>query len=391
MKNVLVRTRLLPLLAAVTVVIAAFAGCASTPVSERAAQGKAYFEQREFDKAIKQFTLVIKAEPDNAEAWLMRGRAYANFGGIDQALLNINKAIGIDAGYTEAYYRRAGIYIAKKNYEAAFADFDTAIGLDPNDAEIYYRRGNEYYNRHGEGDLDRAMADSDKVIELNPQHILAHIIRGVVYLDKGDYDNAKAVFSEVIRIDPTYALGYYNRSVVYLNTGEYDKAIADNTKAIEFDSNDAYAYVNRAVLYGITKEYDKAIADCTKAIGLDPAFALAYNNRAYAYSFKDENLDKALADVNKAFELEPDSKDLSLFYDTRGYIYYRMKSYVEALDNLNAAVALADDNGEIYYHRALAYQARGETAAARADCEKALELQPDHAEAAALLADIERR
>jgi tetratricopeptide (TPR) repeat protein len=83
-------------------------------------------------------------------------------------------------------------------------------------------------------------------------------------------------------------------------------------------------------------------------------------------------------------------------YDTRGYIYYLMGSYDQAVEDLNQAIAQFNRDtvyyynaeASIYYHRALALNGQGDTAAALADCEKALELEPDNAEAAALLAEL---
>jgi tetratricopeptide (TPR) repeat protein len=74
-----------------------------------------------------------------------------------------------------------------------------------------------------------------------------------------------------------------------------------------------------------------------------------------------------------------------------------MGSYDKAIEDLNQAISQFDRdtlhyyNAEalFYYHRALALNGLGDTAAALADCEKALELEPDNAEAAALLAELQ--
>ena len=48
-------------------------------------------------------------------------------------------------------------------------------------------------------------------------------------------------------------------------------------------------------------DYDRAIADYNKALELDPKDATAYNNRGYAYRQKGD-YDKAIADYDKALE-----------------------------------------------------------------------------------------
>jgi tetratricopeptide (TPR) repeat protein len=52
-----------------------------------------------------------------------------------------------------------------KNNERAIADYDIAIKLDPNYATAYYNRGN---SRLGAGDKDGAVADYRQAAKLNP-------------------------------------------------------------------------------------------------------------------------------------------------------------------------------------------------------------------------------
>ena len=60
-----------------------------------------------------------------------------------------------------------------------------------------------------------------------PKEAEAYSGRAVVYGRKGEHDKAIADYNQAIRLDPKYTLAYYNRGVVYAIKGEYDKAIAD--------------------------------------------------------------------------------------------------------------------------------------------------------------------
>ena len=62
------------------------------------------------------------------------------------------------------------------------------------------------------------------------------------------------------------------------------------------------AYNNRAGAYLNTGQYDRAIADCNKAIELDPNLAEAYANRACAYTFLGMD-DLSQTDVEQAVKL----------------------------------------------------------------------------------------
>ena len=101
----------------------------------------------------------------------------------------------------------------------------------------------------------------------------AHTNRGVAYRAKGDHDRAIADYDEAIRLDPKDAVAYSNRGIAYKDKGDYDRAIADYNEAIGLDPKNAVAYNNRGVAYNAKGDPDRAIADYNEAIRLDPKYA----------------------------------------------------------------------------------------------------------------------
>ena len=69
----------------------------------------------------------------------------------------------------------------KGDLDGALADENKAVEIDPNIAEAYYNRG---FIKRAKGDLDGALADETKAIELNPSFAQAHYNRGLVRHDK---------------------------------------------------------------------------------------------------------------------------------------------------------------------------------------------------------------
>ena len=56
--------------------------------------------------------------------------------------------------------------------------------------------------------------------------------RGEAYHGEGDMDRAIADYTEALRLDPKYTFAYYNRGDAYRYNGDLDRAIADYTEAL---------------------------------------------------------------------------------------------------------------------------------------------------------------
>ena len=159
--------------------------------------------------------------------------------------------------------------------------------MNHNLPEAYNNRGNAYCKRSGEGDHDRAIADYDKAIKLDPDYALAYNNRGNAYVLQGDYKRAIANFDKTTKLNPDDAVAYCNLGVAYYrrnNSGDYEQAFANLDKATKLDSGYAQAYNNRGlIVHQARGDYDLAIADYDIAIALDRGHALAYYNRGEAY------------------------------------------------------------------------------------------------------------
>jgi tetratricopeptide (TPR) repeat protein len=168
------------------------------------------------------------------------------------------------------------------------------------------RRANPYFENaigHGKnGDLDRAIADYTRAIEIAPDFESALINRGVSCERRGDYDQAIADFTKAIKIGPksVTVIGLVNRGIAYHKKGDFDRAIADHTRAIKA-SQAAGAYYNRGNSLVGNGDYASAIADYTKAIALEPNSATAYQARGGVY---DKQGDAILAQADYKIALE---------------------------------------------------------------------------------------
>ena len=236
---------------------------------------------------------------------------------IDSAITNFSRAIELDPDDVDAYYLRGLTYSLEDEYDKAIADFEKVGQLDPNHtdvkevhAAVYIARGGYYgLNR----DFDRALADFETAIELDPDNTdvriapaRVHVTRGISNYDEGDYgeaiadfDSAIANFERIIGLDPDnadtrilFASAYFMRGIANYEEGFSDEMFAD---------------------------LDRALENFERALELDPnkaeakvAVANAYLIRGIAY-FQEGDDDKALADFERILELDPDNTDIEEF------------------------------------------------------------------------------
>jgi len=86
-------------------------------------------------------------------------------------------------------------------------------------------------------------------------------------LDKAllDYDFA-------INLNPAYQNAWAAKGDAHMDNGQYEEAIIAYSKAITLSPNDAAALFNRGVCYAHQNIKDKALEDLRKAVQLNPEY-----------------------------------------------------------------------------------------------------------------------
>jgi tetratricopeptide (TPR) repeat protein len=200
-------------------------------------------------------------------------------------------------------FERGEAYRLAKEYDRAIAEYNEAIRLNPVNAEVWGSRGQAYLLKE---QYDRAIIDLSEAISLDPKYAWIWAERGEAYRLKEEYDRAVADFNEAIRLDSKSAFAWGHRGQVYLSKRDYDRAIADLSEAIRLDPRSGWKLAERGEGYRLKGEYDRAIADLSEAIRLNPVDDWAWAHRGRVYLDKRE-YDRAIADLSEAVRLNPNN------------------------------------------------------------------------------------
>ena len=211
------------------------------------------------------------------------------------------EAIHLDPQNVEAYILRGIIHWKWHDREKALADYSAAIRIDPEHAGAYYNRGNSYLSM---GRLDRAIADLTRDRSSCTHDIPRHFGCGRPRtIGKANWMTPLTIAlkrSASIQLIPTRG---FNRGLLYSKMGESDKAIADYTEVIRLKPDDAEAYYNPAASPAERKVITTLrFTDFTSSIQINPKAGISFHAQGVAYWNKGDKA-KAEADFAQADKL----------------------------------------------------------------------------------------
>ena len=298
-------------------------------------------------------------------------------GDTDRALAEFSEAARLDPNYVEAQRELARLLIRQERWEEAIVALNAAQRRVPRDAELYALRAETYVamglSHDRPDDLDRAIADADEALRLDPDQVLALCQRALAYSAKFDDDNALADADEAVRRKPNDAQVFFTRGRIRASLDEDEKALADLSQAIQLDPNHARAFALRGVCHFELYDDAAALADCNRAVALAPRDYWVYVYRAKVYR-EDRGYAKELADLDRTLELNP--RDLYSYFQ-RAICHARRHDVRRAFADCSSALAINPESSLAIAIRSLCHLERGRKKKAQVDMERAVQLRPD--------------
>jgi tetratricopeptide (TPR) repeat protein len=312
-----------------------------------------------------------RVSADEGDGWarVMRATARSLRGEHEDAVKDLTEVIRTHPS-ADLHDLRGGALLTGGEIDAAIADFDKAIQLDSKRASTFSNRG---IARTLKGDLAQATEDFSESIRIDPNYARAYHNRGLAWSARGEPNRAIEDYSAALRLSPQLHEVLRDRALAWIATGKYDSAIQDFDRLIQLDPNDVRALKGRGDARRHNADYDGAMRDYSVVIQIDPKNAGAFQDRGNAYRAKGQ-FDRAVADYGAAIRLTPNN--VTLLQD-RAELWWKLGQAGKSIADLTAAIRLEPKEASHYYSRGFIWNYQKNYDRALADYTTAARLNPD--------------
>jgi tetratricopeptide (TPR) repeat protein len=144
----------------------------------------------------------------------------------------------------QAYFKRALTRSELDEIEGAINDYTRVIQINPKHDTAYSNRG---LLRYELGNREGAIADFNRALLINSGNSIAYCNRGVVRLELGNLMGAVEDFSDAILVAPDCAPAYFQRGQARTQMGNKMGAVEDFSNVIRLEEQDAFAFYYRGM------------------------------------------------------------------------------------------------------------------------------------------------
>jgi lipoprotein NlpI len=202
-------------------------------------RGLANFSRRELDSALADFLAATGEVSTHAGALIKTGEAYAAMNKPEEALKAYDRAVEAAPSNIVVLNDRGAYRRFRANLQGALEDFSKCLELNPGFSMGYLNRGITLYDL---GQYEGAESDLTKALEAKIQPTLAHRLRGNARMGRGQTAAAMEDFAAAIALVPSYAAAYEDRGVAKLIAKDFAGAAEDFRQSIKHNPQQALAY-----------------------------------------------------------------------------------------------------------------------------------------------------
>lgn len=235
---------------------------------------RSFFKQRRFADAVALLDLMLAAEPDRTDLWLLQSNAYLGLGQPMRASQNLELVDRLGRSTAESLNLLADIYVNQELFDLAVETYVRAMALDPAGSPERAMRAAKVIASRGATAETRKLVEAvratfgDRMSESDRKDILRMLAR--VAVAEGAGDEEARMLREIVELDPLDGDALILLGQHHGRTGDLEQAIFYFERAAALDAFEADAKVRHAQLLVRERRYDEAMRLLRRAQAIRP-------------------------------------------------------------------------------------------------------------------------
>jgi tetratricopeptide (TPR) repeat protein len=291
--------------------------------------GNFFIGQELYQAAQEEYKKALEIDPSNQMALVNLNYALFKMGNYDQVLYHLDQLTAPDSAYAHAHYIKGMIYKEQRELDKAIEQYKKVVELIPNHQQLNAELGQLYLDDH------QLIKANEKFMEMGysqprppiMEKLIAYQVDAYCYLHLGNY---------------------------YRNGGELEKAQQAYQKATQFEDDQrsvALAYFYQGEINLKEHQYDRAIIEKELAQKIYPLGEHNFTFDSFAEAFLEigdmyyhaGNLPEAFKHYELATNMANAGDILAQAHYKKGLTYYRNQDYENALREAETALSLNPD------------------------------------------------
>ncbi|WP_170266355.1 tetratricopeptide repeat protein [Phaeocystidibacter luteus] len=331
------------------------------------------------DEAIQVFQEILEINPNDPRAHMQVAEMLFTQNKVDSAQYHLRKAIGSKDLGIDPKVGVMGVFMQLADSRPsvlpfAFEMLDTIISVHPHDPKAYVLKADFSIRANRPMESRNLWRKATRLPGGDKWVVWQEILKTDAQL--AWWDSLQVDAENVLELYPNQPGGYFFLAISHLERQQYDEAIAalEDGELYAMGSPELHQQfiMELARAHHLAGNYDESDDYFKQLVDRNQYDALARNNWAYYLALREEKLVFAMNLIDQAIELRPHEAN---FWDTKAWIYYRMKNDERAFEAIEKAIEYGGSSSpDIMEHRGDILSALGRMDEARSAWNRAIQL-----------------
>ena len=325
---------------------------------------------------------LLEGSDGDTQAWALAGSAALRTGDVAVGTEYLQKALAADPDNASVRTELAVAYLAESDMDKALQELQAAAqgeGEEQTRAGILLALA-QLRNK----DSAAALQTVQGMIDKSPEDVTLHNLQGIIYDQQGNSDEARRKFEHALRLNEAYTPAVVNLARLDQRAGRIGDAQARYEQVLAKDPDNVSVMLALAQMADQSGDTEQARRWLSAAVDTDQN-AVSARLLLARYELREGNGQAALRLLKQTVIDVPDSVqarfDLGLMQAAQGL-------HQDALTTFDGLLALDSKHADAHLQKGLAHIRLKAPKEAKAALKNALEIKPDHIQAASLLARL---